>query len=59
MIVLVRLKETVKDTDWCKSGVMARIKNNMQCFLLDQSGKDLCQTGADLRHQIRRLPTYP
>ena len=45
MTVLVRLKETIEGTDW-------------YTFLLDQSAKGLCQAGTDLRHQIRRLPTY-
>ena len=48
--VLVRLKETIEGTDWCKLSVMVHITNNLQCFLLDQSLKGLCQTRTDLRH---------
>ena len=48
--VLVRLKETIEDTDWCKLRVTADIKSNLQCFLLDQSAKDICQTMTNLRH---------
>ena len=45
--VLVRLRETIEGTDWCKLRVMAYIESNLQCFLLDQSAKGLCQTGTD------------
>ena len=48
MFVLVGLKETIEGTDWCKLRVMAHIKSNLQCFLLDQSAKALCRTGTDL-----------
>ena len=39
--VLVRLKETIEGTDCCKLRVIAHIKSNLQCFLLDQSAKGL------------------
>ena len=36
-------------TDWCKSRVMVHIKNNLQCFLLNQNAKGHCH--------VERLPT--
>ena len=40
--VLVRVKETIEGTGWCKSRVMVHIKGNLQCFSLDQTAKGLC-----------------
>ena len=53
--VLVRLRETTGGTDWCKLRVMAHIESNLQCFLLDQKAKSLCQAETDLCYQIRRF----
>ena len=36
----------------------AYIKSNPLCFLLNRSTESLRQTGTDVHHQIRRLPTY-
>ena len=49
MTVMVRLKETIEGTDWYKLRVVGHVKSNLQCSLLVQSEKGLCQTGTDLR----------